>query len=164
MTKCEGVSTALLVLLSRFRKLPRACIYDNACNLGKSVVLRVPWVNEDCRIICDRFHYRSHVCTSIWDPDSYTASKSTSSSSAEAINHLWNFSKSHLRFLKAENLMPFLAARAVFINVRTILREVDKKKEFKAKRFREFVQGLWQCTCYRCNQKISASEQELEPQ
>ena len=140
MLKCEGVSTALSVLLSRFRRLPLACIYDNACNMGKSIVLRVPWVNEECTVVCDRFHYRSHSCNSTWDPDSYSTWRNLSSSSAESINHLWNFSKSHLRFLKPENLMPFLATRSVFMNVRTQLREKDKKNDITARRFREFVQ------------------------
>lgn len=118
--------------------------------MGRSVILRVPWVNEECKIVCDRFHYRSHKCTSVWDPDSYLSCSKHASSGAESINHLWNFSKSHLRFLRPDNVMPFLAARAVFVNVRAELRKQEGKSDINARDFRNFVQRNWECTCFRC--------------
>ncbi len=93
MLKCEGISIALFVLLARFKVLPRACYYDNACNTSKSVVLRVLWVCDDCLILCDRFHYRAHACSSNWDPDSYVSCRGDSNSGAESLNHLSSFSK-----------------------------------------------------------------------
>ena len=36
MDECESVSTAMSVLLSRFKNLPQATYYDNNCNLEKS--------------------------------------------------------------------------------------------------------------------------------
>jgi len=151
MMQCEGVSTALSVLLSRFKRLPQVCYYDNACNMAKSIVLRVPWVNDDCIIACDRFHYRGHTCNSIADPDSYILCDDQSSSGAEAINHLWSFSKSHFRFLNAKNLMPFLAARSVFINVRALLRQEEGKTEIDVRTYRKFIHKKWKCSCHRCN-------------
>ena len=44
MQRCEGISTALYVLLYRSKRLQRVCYYDNGCKMGKSVLLRVPWV------------------------------------------------------------------------------------------------------------------------
>jgi len=121
MMECEGVSTAMSALLSRFKRLPRVCYYDNACNMAKSIILRVPWVNDDCLVVCDRFHYRGHKCNSIYDPNSYYRCTPHATSGAEAVNHLWNFSKAHLRFLRPDNMMLFLAIRAVFLNVRASL-------------------------------------------
>ena len=46
MDECEGVSTALSVLLSRFKMLPNVCYYDNGCTMLESVVLHLPWVND----------------------------------------------------------------------------------------------------------------------
>jgi len=135
MEECEGVSTALSVLLARFRRLPRVCYYDNACNMSKSIILRCPWVNDECIIVCDRFHYHAHTCNSIWDPASYPSCADHATSGAESINHIWNFSKSHLRFLRPDNMMPFLATRAIFVNIRA---------------FREFVRNKWKCSCDRC--------------
>ena len=71
MDLCEGVSTALSVLLSRFKVLPRCTYYGNASKLEKSVALRMAWLNELTRIACDRFHYRGHVYNSVNDPSAY---------------------------------------------------------------------------------------------
>ena len=115
--------------------------------MSKSVLLRVPWINEECLIVCDRFHYRAHTCNSNWDPDSYLSCNKHSSPSAEAINHLWTFSKSHLRFLRPENVMPFLTARSVFINLRAVIRRKKGKAELNAKIFRTTIREMWNCEC-----------------
>ena len=150
MTNTEGVSTALSVLLSRFKILPRVCYYDNGCNMARSIVLRVPWVNKACRILCDRFHYAQHTCNSICDPDSYYSCTDHATSGAESINQLWTFSKSDLRFLQPSNLMPFIAARAVFLNVRSSVREMSRKCDICAQMALKFVREKWQCICPRC--------------
>ena len=128
MRECERVSTALSVLLSRFKKLPRVCYYDNACNMSRSITLRFPWVFDESMVVCDRFHYHGHTCNSVCDPDNYLSCAQHSTSGAESMNHLWNFSKSHLRFLRPDNLMPFLALRAIFLNVRASIRK--EKRHF----------------------------------
>jgi len=56
MLQNKGISTALSFLLSRFRKLPRVCYYDNACNMMRRVTLKVPWVADQCLIVCDRYN------------------------------------------------------------------------------------------------------------
>lgn len=71
MTRTEGVGTAMSTLLSRFKVLRGVCYYDNACNMAKSTVLRVPWVNNECILVCDRFYYKGHKFSSICDPGSY---------------------------------------------------------------------------------------------
>lgn len=150
MRECEGVSTALSVLLSRFRKLPRVCYYENACNKCKSITLRFPWIYNESAVVCDRFHYHGHTCNSICDPDSYLCCDEHSTSGAESINHLWNFSKSHLRFLRPDNLMPFLALRSMFLNVRSCTRKDRKKREISMNEFKLFVQSKWSCECKMC--------------
>ena len=102
MTKTEGVSTALSVLLSRFEQLSKVVYYDNICNMARSTVLRNSWINDKCTVVCDRFHYASHTCNSIADQDSYMEFSLHATSGAESVNQLWRFSKSHLRFLRPE--------------------------------------------------------------
>ena len=70
----EGTSTALSILLSRFKTLPKICYYDGSCNLAKSVILRTPLVYGECLIASDRFHYRAHKFNIVFDPDSYSLS------------------------------------------------------------------------------------------
>ena len=50
-----------LVLVSRFKVLAKVCYYGNGSNMSKSDILKVPWVNEDCLIVCDRFHFIGSV-------------------------------------------------------------------------------------------------------
>ena len=40
MGECEGLSSALPALLSRFKVLLRVCLYDNSCNMSRSITLR----------------------------------------------------------------------------------------------------------------------------
>ena len=111
MLECEAIIRALSVLLSRFKVFPKMTYCGNECNMAKSIILRLPWINKETTIICDRFHYKSHACNSVFDPDSYMSCRNHSTSGAESINRLWYLSKFHLRYLHPENLMPFLAKR-----------------------------------------------------
>ena len=120
--------------------------------MSKSVLLLVPWVNEECLIVCDRFHYWAHTCNSNWDPDSYLSCMKHSSSSTEAINHLWTFSKSDLRFLRPENVISFLTARFVFVNLRATIRRKKGKADINAKMFRTTIREMWNCECINCAQ------------
>jgi len=151
MDECEGTSTAMSVLLSRFKLLPKVCYYDNSCNLAKSIILRTPWVNEKCLIVSDRFHYRGHKCNVVNDPDSYALCRMHSTSGAESINQHWNFSKSHVRFLSPENLMPFLAIRTVFLNIRARIREKYEVTDIDDTHYSKFIDDAWICSCNICN-------------
>ena len=130
MRECECKCTALSVPLTRFQNLPRVFYYDNACNMFQSITLRFPWVYNETVVVCDRYQYHSHTCNSICDPDSYMCCEERSTSAAESINYLWNFSKSHLRFLRPDNLMQFLALRSIFLNVRSYIRRERKNNTF----------------------------------
>ena len=116
----------------------------------KSVILRVPWINNDCLIVCDRFHYKSHRCNSVRDPDSYISSSEHPKSGAESVNHMWVFSKSHLQFLKPTNVVLFIAARAVFLSIRARTRERTGKSDINPKMLREYLLETFICKCQRC--------------
>ena len=149
MSGCEGVSTALSVLLFRFKLLPRICYY-NACSMLRSIALRAPWMNDKSLIVCDKFHYKSHTCNSVSDPDSCLSCNHHKTSGAESINHLWNFSKSHVKYLSVERMPTFLAARAVFINIRTIARQASKNTDIENVNIPELARDFWTCNCQRC--------------
>lgn len=113
MDQCEGRSTALSMLLSRLHTVPRAWHYNIGCNMLKFLVLRFPWMNYDCLIASNRFHYHTHKCNVVTDPDSYNLYRHHKTSTAESINRHWTFSKSHVWVLSPENLIPYLAIRSV---------------------------------------------------
>lgn len=86
---------------------------------------------DDYTIVCDRFHYHGHKCNTVYDPDNYLSCEEHAISGAESMNHLWNFSKSHLRFLRPDNLMPFLAPRSIFLNFRSCIRQEESGKIYQ---------------------------------
>ena len=150
MEECEGVNIALSVLVSRLATLPRVCYFDNACNLLRSIVLRCPWVNDQCTMMCDRFPYAAHTCNSNCDPSSHKSCSTYATSGAESLNRLAIYSKYHLRFLHTDNLAPFLAARTIFLNVRPAILEERRKSYISIKELRNFEEGKCSCTCARC--------------
>ena len=147
MDECEGISTPLSVLLSRFKVLPRASYNDNGCNMLNYVAIRTPCVNEKCLIVSDRFHYRSHKCDIVTDPDSYSLCTTHGMSSSESINKEWKFIKSHVRFLASHNSMPSSSIRAVFKNIAAWIREKNKTQEIEESHYRRFANNFYTCSC-----------------
>ena len=85
MNEWESVSTAMSIILSRFKYLPMAKYYDNRRILSKSVHFRFPWIKDQTIIMSHRFHYRSHRPNTVTDPDSYEMCKSHLTSEAKSI-------------------------------------------------------------------------------
>ena len=155
MMSSESVSTALTAVISRFKTLPEIAFYDNACNLARSVTLRFPWVNEKMKILCDRFHYRTHKCGPEFDPDSYADCSDLLTSGAESLNRQWSVSRSNIRFLSGQNLIPFLYARAIFINLRAHLRDERKAQDIEDQNVINIASKLMPCKCSRCKRMDS---------
>ena len=62
------------------------------------------------------------------DKNSYLSCEEHAKLGAESLNHLWDFSKSHLR-LRLNNLKLLLALRPVFMNVRSCIRQGKHKQD-----------------------------------
>ena len=144
---CESTITVFSVPISRFRALPKICYGDNNCNLAKSVMLRTPWINDTCLIFSDRFDNWGHKCNILFDPDSCESTIFHSTSGAESINQMWNFSKSHIRFLIPESLIPFLTIRAIFIDIRACIREKYNIQDIDDMNFTNFIATEFICHC-----------------
>ena len=91
--------------------------------MGRSIILLVPWVNDECNVIYDRFDYKGHICNSIWDPDSYYSCSSHATFGAESINGLLALTKAHLGYLNPNNFIPLFFIRAIYINIRSMVRQ-----------------------------------------
>lgn len=150
MEEPEGISNAFSVLFSRFRVLPYICLYDNACNASASAAVRFPWINDHTNLLVDRFHYKSHKCSSVFDANAYPICDSKRTSGAESLNRVWSSSKSHVRFLNPDNLMPFIAIRAAFTNIKSWYRHLGGKNEIDYSELREFAKTFIKCNCSRC--------------
>ena len=154
MSECEGVSTSLSVLLSRFQKLPRVCYYDNGSNMARSIAIRLPWINELSLTICDRFHYRGNTCNSVFDPESYRSCDCHVNSGAESPNHQWNLSEVHVRHLKGDNLIAFVAIRAVFINLKTMCRKKYNRSDTKIWTWVHFSENFGSATVWDAEKQV----------
>ncbi len=117
MTAMEAIIPALRTTIN-VQKLPRVFYNGNAYNLGRSIVLRVPQVNDSCLVVCDCIHHGPHKCESICDTESYNSCSNHATSGAESINRFWVSSKSHMSFLDPGDVVSFLAVRAVCLNVK----------------------------------------------
>lgn len=152
MKKNESVATALSVIFSRFSRLPEVIYYDNACNLHKSVMLRCPWILKKTKLCCDRFHYKSHTsCGPYFDPDSYDHLRLDETSSAESINAQWATSRSHIRFLSGDNIVPFITVRAMFLNVKAYMREYHRTQDIDEYHLPDFIRDKFPCRCIGCS-------------
>ena len=123
MNRAESTSLALSSFLSHFKVPPRTAYYGNACNLFLSVMLRVPWIIKHYRLEIDRFHYKSHTCSSYFDPDVYQVFDSHYTETAESIKSRIKKTIQQLRYMKSPHLIPFLRARFSFINLAAAFKE-----------------------------------------
>ena len=64
-------------------------------------------------------------------------------SGAESLNHVWNFSKPHIKYFNGDNMMVCLACRAVFKNLRTIVRQSERQCDTENIDIREFASKCW---------------------
>lgn len=138
--------------------LPPITFYDNACNLTKSVNLRVHWVKEKTLFLCDRFHYRTHKCSSIFDPDVYRQCDNLSTSGAESLNRQFSASRRHVRFLAGENLVPFIYVRSLFLNIRAHLRDKYQQADVEDSDLISFANTKMPCGCSRCQANCMDNE------
>lgn len=145
MSESESLGTATNALVTRLDLLPEITFYDNGCSISHSISLRFPWITDCTTIPCDRSHYTSHKCSVVFDPDSYPLCDSLKASGAEAINRAWSVSRSHIRFLEGENLIPFLYARAFLINARAHIRDRSKSVDVEDQNLIEHVNRLLPC-------------------
>ena len=151
MRENEYTATALSAILARFPLLPENCFYDNACSLSRSIVLRFPTIVKSTRILCDRYHYRSHSCPSVFDPDSYVPCDRLATSGAEALNSRLAVSRNHIRFLSGRNLVPFLMAKVIFLNLRAMIRRRVGRSDIEDVYVNMHAKDMIKCTCERCS-------------
>ena len=71
----------------------------------------------------DRSHYKSHNCSEVFDPDAWVAYDGVATSGAKALNRSWSNVRGYIRHINAENLIPYLYAKSVFLNVRAHARD-----------------------------------------
>ena len=78
---------------------------------------------QNTQVLSGRFHYCTHRCCSIFDPGTLQMCDNMVNSIAEALNRRWSASRTHMRYLSGNNLIQFIYARSIFLNLRTYVRD-----------------------------------------
>jgi len=155
MTRAESTSLALSSILSHLPIPPRVLYYDNGCNLFASTLLRFPWLLHQCRVVVDRFHYKSHKCCAFFDPDCYYALDEQRSTTAESFNARIARSVHHMRYLRGNNLVPFLQIRFALLNLAALYQQHFDNTDLEDEDLSSFLREIIHCSCYSCNRNIS---------
>ena len=159
MVRAESTALALTSVLTHFQVPPRVVYYDNACNLAKSVLTRAPWLLHCTKFVVDRFHFKNHTCSELYDPDSYFAMDLDRTTTAESFNARLEKSVPYLRFVKADNLIPHLSIRFALLNVATRFRRKYRVQDLEDKDIWEFFKDTVPCQCNGCsNDAVTAIE------
>ena len=71
-------------------------------------------------------------------------------SSAETINGLRSRCKNHIRFLRGDNLVPFILTSALYINIKTLARKELNLSDLEDINLELFINSQFPCTCSDC--------------
>ena len=82
----ESTITAMNAISTRFASLFRRVFYENGCNPLLSAIIRVPTLLKHTQVLVDHFHYETHTCSNMFDPDIWAERDVMSTSGAEALN------------------------------------------------------------------------------
>lgn len=150
MTKPESRSLALTSILSCFPVPPRVLYYDNACNLMASTLIRAPWLLHSTRFLVDRFHFKSHLCSEFFCPDSYRENDADRTTTAEAINSRLERAVPFLRYVNGDLLVPHLSIRFALLNIATKYRRVNGTDDLEDEDLWSYFKSSIQCNCECC--------------
>ena len=85
----------------------------------------------------------------------YPSCSSHCTSSAETLNGLWSKCKNHIRFLRGDNLVPFIFARALYINVKSMARKELDVSDLEDVNLLQLVNNKIPCFCDLCKESKS---------
>lgn len=147
MTQNESTALALSSVLCFFKDPPLITYYDNACNLRRGITTRLPFIFLLMKVLIDRFHFKSHICSSVFDPTVYPTLTYERTTTAESLNAVLAETRKHVRFLSGSNLIPFLRARMAIMNIIANLRESRGVSDVEDSHLASFFDDLVPCNC-----------------
>lgn len=147
MTHNETTALALSTVASFFEILPENMFYDNGCNLRRGIITRLAFLFRYFKVLIDRFHFKSHICATVFDPTAYPRLDYERTSTAESINAVLAETRKHVRFLRGSNLIPFLRARMAILNIISYLRSTRTLHDIEDQDLIGFFDSLITCSC-----------------
>ena len=146
----ESTAFASCVCITHDRIPLAVIVYDNSCTVWSSIVMRMPWLLHISKIVVDKFHYPSHICTSLYDSQCFPAMRSFPTSGAESVNvriaRFINFSQ----YLTGDNLVRFMTASFSFHNFSVELLWKYESTNLGDRDYRADFRALSGCSCEGC--------------
>ena len=151
MVRAESTALALTSVLTNFGIPPRVVYYDNGCNLVKSILTRAPWLLHVSKFVVDRFHFKSHTCSEIFDPDAYHLMDTDVTTTAESINARLEKTVPYLRYVSGENFIPYLNIRFALLNIATRYRKMHQIEDLEDEDLWKYFKEVVECECWSCS-------------
>lgn len=147
MTRAESTALALSAILMYFVIPPSVVFYDNGCNTVDAALLRIPWLLLFIFIVVDRFHYKIHTCSDIFNADMYRQLDDLKTSVVEAINAIIKRALYNMRFLKGDVLVHYLNIRFALLNLNAKYYEIHGRRDIEDVDLNKFYSSLHECNC-----------------
>lgn len=146
----ESIAMAISTVLGFLKYPPRTLWYDNACNFYDSALLRTPFLLRSSTIMVDRFHYQGHTCSNQFNPDRFKSLVGERSVAAEVMNAVMEKSASFIRYLKGENIKPYLTVLFATHNFKAMLKDRMKRKDLPLLDYCKEYNKIFPCLCAMC--------------
>lgn len=146
----ESIAMAISTIIGFLNIPPRTMWYDNACNLYDSAILRTPFLLRSCFLVVDRFHYQGHTCSNHYNPDRHKVLIMQRSVAAEVINSVMDKSFGFIRYLKGENIKPYLRILFALHNFGSMLKDEFRRSELPPLDMGSYYNERFPCNCFLC--------------
>ena len=100
-----------------------------------------------------RFHYRSHVCSELFDPDIWRQYDCIETESVEVLNSHWASTLAYIGYLRVDNLVPYIFSKAILINTLAHACETFKKSDLEDADIFAIGSDLLPYRCTRCTSR-----------
>lgn len=97
----------------------------------------------------------------MFDPDTFAQCDGLQTSGAESLNRRFAASRNHIRYLAGDNLVPFIYAKTVFLNLRTRARQNFDTEDIEDIDVNALFDEIVPCRCVRCLAREKNEEEKV---
>ena len=127
-------------------------VYDNACNLFYSVLLRLPLTLRGRRIVVDSFHKgKGHTCGPSFDKRTDESLDGARLSVGESLNRRMKEVSNSIMYVRPEHFILYVGLRIVFYNLKAKWRKKFGEAHAEEANLHGILNELCTCKCLRCN-------------
>lgn len=125
-------------------------VYDAACNLFRSVVLRMLWALAGKLLYVDCFYRQRHVCCPRYDANTNADVTQARMSGAEWVNAILEIIRITLMYSRASNYIHIVLLPAMYLILSGCWRFVTSRHDADTADVAPLANKLMPCGCIRC--------------